>query len=104
MNLLHKLKSKFQFRNVHWWHVKSPKEKWDFVQNVGRTAGNLIGVNLFSDLKLILYTATCALLILLFFILELYTIQYYLRRSAFVRGMESTYLIGVAIGVCDEFC
>lgn len=104
MNLLQKLKSKFQFRSIRWWRVKSPEEKWDFIQSFGRSAGDLIGVRLFTDLKLMLYTATCAVLIVMFFALEFYTIQYYLRRGAVVRGMESTYLIGVATGVRNEFC
>lgn len=99
VNLFQKFKTKYQ-KFGQWWKMKSPEEKWDFIVNVGRSAGNFIGVHLFSDLKVFLYTVTCALLIVMFFILEFYTIQYYLRHGEFVRGMESTYLIGVATGVC----
>lgn len=98
-NPFQKLKSKFR-RTREWWQIKSPSEKWDFICNIGKVSGNLIGVHVFSDLKIYWYSGSCAVMIAMFFTLVFYTLQYYLLRGEFVRGMECTYLTGVVIGVC----
>lgn len=82
-----------------WWQLKSFGQKWDFILNIGIFAGHLIGVRTFSDMKVNWYSASGGVAIILFFSLNFYTIQYYLRFGAFVRGMECTYLVGVVIGV-----
>lgn len=86
-----------------WWQTKSFGEKWDFILGIRIFAGHLIGVRTFSDMKVNWYSASGGVAIVMFFSLNLYTIQYYLRRGAFVRGMECTYLVGVVIGVCEFF-
>lgn len=90
-------------RIQEWWQTKSFGEKWDFILGIGIFAGHLIGVRTFSDMKVNWYSASGGVAIVMFFSLNLYTIQYYLRRGAFVRGMECTYLVGVVIGVCEFF-
>lgn len=93
-------KLKFNFQRIHeWWQVKSPAEKWDLIYNIGKVAGDLIGVHLFRDVRIFWYSGSCALMIATFFILVLYTVQYYLLRGDYIRGMECTYLTGVVIGV-----
>lgn len=98
---LETLKSKFN-RILNWWKHKTPAQKWDSILLLGIIPGHLIGVHLFCDLLINWYSASCALMIAMFFTLNFYTIQYYMRRGAFVRGMESTYLVGVVVGVCKN--
>lgn len=90
--------SKFH-RITNWWNNKSPTQKWDSITKIAIVPGHLIGVHLFCDLKINWYSASCAVMIGMFFSLNFYTIQYYLRQGAVVRGMECTYLVGVVVGV-----
>lgn len=92
------LKSRFH-RIRDWWKNKTPAEKWDSIMQIGIVPGHLIGVHLFCDLIINWYSASCGVMIAMFFTLNFYTIQYYLRQGAFVRGMECTYLLGVVVGV-----
>lgn len=100
-NQLETLKSKFH-RIRDWWKDKTPAQKWDTIMKIGIVPGHLIGVHLFCDLINTWYSASCGLMIAMFFVLNSYTIQYYLRRGAVVRGMECTYLLGVVVGVCEK--
>lgn len=95
------LKSKFD-RILNWWEDKTPAQKWDAILQLGIVPGHLIGVHFFCDLLIYWYTGSCALMIGMFYALNIYTIQYYMRRGAFVRGMESTFLVGVVVGVCES--
>lgn len=93
------------FRRIHeWWSNKSPAEKWESIIGIAKTFGNLVGVRVFSDLRLYWYSASPGVCIGIFYLLNLYTIQYYLRRGSFVRGMECTYLIGAVVGVREVIC
>lgn len=96
---LETLKSKFD-RILDWWKDKTPIQKWNSIMQIGIAPGHLIGVHLFCDLLINWYSASCGLMIAMFFTLNFYTIQFYLRRSEIVRGMECTYLVGVVVGVC----
>lgn len=83
-----------------WWHVKTPPEKWDFIIGIGKMSGNAIGVHIFDSVKIFWFTFGSGVLLLIFFSLDIYTIQYYWLRGAFVRSLESTYVVGFVIGVC----
>lgn len=96
------LRSISLFRRVHkWWTTKSPSEKWDSIIGIAKISGDLDGIRVFTDAKVYWYTATPGVCIGVFYLLNLYTIQYYMRRGEFVRGMECMYLIGAVVGVCD---
>lgn len=92
------LRSKIQ-RTQEWWQIKSPAEKWDFIYKIGKVLSHSVGIRVYSDMKVYWYSLSCGLMITIFFTLDLYTIQYYIRRNAFVRGMECTYVLGVVVGV-----
>lgn len=92
-------------RRIHeWWSNKIPAEKWETIISIAKISGNLVGVRVFSDLRVYWYSASPGICIGIFYLLNLYTIQYYMRRGAFVRGMECTYLIGAVVGVCEMIC
>lgn len=77
------------------WQVKTPKQRWEFLINFGRVLCEMIGVRIYSDMKIFWYTGTSAVLITIHFTLTVYTVQYYFRRREFVRGMECTCFIGM---------
>lgn len=83
----------------NWWHVKTPPEKWDFIIEIGKKVSNVIGVHTFDHMKVNWFTATGGVFVMLYFVLNIYTIQYYWFRGAFVRGFECTYTVGLVIGV-----
>lgn len=97
-NSFNTLKSKYQ-NAQRAWQSKSPADKWDTIHNIGRFESDIIGIRLFSDMKVNWYSASCGVLIVIFFLLDIYTIQYYLRRNEFVRGMECTYVVGIVVAV-----
>lgn len=84
-----------------WWQAKTSPEKWDFIIKIGQMSSNSIGIHVFDHMKLNWLSATSGLFLILFFVLDIYTIQYYWLRGAFVRGLECTFLVGFVIGVCD---
>lgn len=89
-----------QLRKIHdWWHTKNPKQKWDTIHDFGRIICDSIGIRIFSDMKNDWYTASATVCAIIYFVLNFYTIQYYLHRNDFVKIIECTYLIGFAVGV-----
>lgn len=85
-----------KYRNIRKkWQEKTPKRKWDFIFNIGRVMSELIGLRIFSDMKIYWYTASSAVLLTLNYFVTAYTIQYYFRRSEFVRGIECTCFVGI---------
>lgn len=82
-----------------WWHNKTPANKWNFIIKIGQMSSNSIGIHVYDHRKVSWFTATGGVFLVLFFVLNIYTMQYYWLRSAFVRGLECTYLVGFVIGV-----
>lgn len=82
------------------WRTKCPAEKWNAIRDVGRMISNLIGIRIFSNLDNYWYTASCGVCAIIYFSLNFYTIQYYMRRSEFIKIIECTYLFGIVIAVC----
>lgn len=95
------LRSKIR-RICEWWHTKSPAEKWDLIYAIGRKMCDLIGVRVLSDNRVNWYSACGGLSATLYVLLNIYTIQYYLRHDEFVRGMECMFMVGLVIGVRTE--
>lgn len=92
------LRSKL-WRTQEWWHSKDPEQKWDTIHEFGRIICELIGIRVFSDMKNYWYSASCGVCAFVYFALEFYTIQYYLRRSDFVEATQCAYLICAVVGV-----
>lgn len=82
-----------------WWMSKSPRYKYETIHNVSRVVCASIGIRVFSDQRNYWYTASCGVCAVIYFALDFYTIQYYLRRNEFVKIIECTYLIGIVIAV-----
>lgn len=85
------------------WMAKSPPEKWNTIHDFGQSLCELIGIRVFSDMKNDWYTASCGVCAFIYFALDFYTIQYYLRRNDFVKVIECTYLVGAVVGVREIF-
>lgn len=98
LQLFRKLKLKYQRIRIQW-QVKSPAEKWDCIINLGKIFGDWIGVRMFGDMKIVWYSALPGICGVIFFLLVLYTLQYDLRRGAFVKAMECTYVVGIVVEV-----
>lgn len=82
-----------------WWHAKNPKQKWDTIDDFNRVICESIGIRICTDMKNYWYTASGGVCAVTYFILNIYTVQYYLRRNEFDKIVECTYLIGFAVGV-----
>lgn len=84
------------------WQVKNPKEKWFAISKFARIIHELVGVRLFSDRKNYWYTATPGICGAMYFLLNTYTIQYYLFRKEYVQLIECTYLVGPVVAVSSK--
>ena len=82
-----------------WWMEKNPAEKWIAISDFGRIMCESIGIHVFSDMKNNWYSASCGICAAIYFALNFYTIQFYLRRNEIVKIIECTYFIGIVIGV-----
>lgn len=81
------------------WQLKNPTEKWTSICKFAKVTHQLIGIRLFDDRKNYWYTASAGICAAIYFLLNFYTIHYYLFRREFVRLIECSYLIGPVVGV-----
>lgn len=82
-----------------WWCSKDPKQKWDLLHDFGRVMCESIGIRIFSDMRNYWYSASCGVCAFLYYLLEFYTIQYYLRRNQFIEAIECISLVCAVFGV-----
>ena len=99
---LKKIQLKYQNAREKWM-AKTPWQKWKFFYSLGKASSELIGIQVYSDMKNYWYTAIPGVCILMYFLLNFYTIQYYFHRMEFVRLIECIYLIGPIVGVSALF-
>lgn len=93
---------RLKIRNVQEkWQAKTPKQKFDFIHDMGQSTSEVIGIHTFGDLKNNWYSSFCGICGFIYFGLNIYTIQYYCRRSQYARGVQCTYLIGMIIVVSN---
>lgn len=92
------LKLKFGYIKERW-QFKSPPQIWDFIIEIGRITSNLMGVHVFDHMKNNWFSATGGVLLIVYFILDIYTFQYYSLRGEFARGLECLHVVGVVMGV-----
>ena len=78
---------------------KNPSEKFDALQKFQQNLSKLIGMRTFIDMKNDWYSAAPGFMAAIYFILNIYTIQYYFVRNEFLKVIECTYLVGAAIAV-----
>lgn len=97
-HLLKTLRLKIRFLQEKW-QAKTPKQKFDFFHDMGQLTSEMIGVYIFGDLKNNWYSAFGGICGMIYFALNIYTIQYYCRQSKYARGLQCTYLIGMIIVV-----
>lgn len=84
---------------VEKWRIKTPKQKWQFIYNIGDFMCDLVGIRVFKDLKNYWYTASCGLGASVYFITVTYTMIYYFKQNAFLRGVQCLCLFGHAVTV-----
>lgn len=82
------------------WQFKTPKQKWQFFYDIGDFLCELVGIRVFGNMKNDWYTASCGLMATFYFMLCIYTINYYFKQSAFLRGIECLCVFGHAVTVC----
>lgn len=82
-----------------WWLIKSPSEKFEAIRVISSMVCESIGIRIIRDQKIYWYTASCGVCAIIYFALDFYTIQYYLRQNEFVKIIECTYLFGIVIAV-----
>lgn len=70
------------------WQRKTPKEKFDDLYRLGDKMCRLVGIRIFSDMKVYWYTASDGIMYAIYFLLVIYTIDYYTKRGEFLRGLE----------------
>lgn len=102
LNFCRILLSKYRAALKNWRH-RTPKQKFNVLFNIGRVMSEMIGLRVYSDMKIYWYTGSCGILCLLNYAMTFYTIQYYFRRNEFVRGMECTCFIGITTCVRCQF-
>lgn len=95
---LKELRLKYQSVQENW-SAKTPTEKWHAIHDIADMISRLVGIHAYSDLKVYWYSASCGILGMIYILLNIYTVQYYLRRGEFVRGMQCTYLVGMSVAV-----
>lgn len=83
----------------NWWLNQRPAHKWMLISDFGRMICETIGIRNFSDMKNYWYTASGGVCLLIYTILDVYTIYYHWRRNEIIKIAECSYLIGYSIGV-----
>lgn len=81
------------------WLLKTPKEKWQFLYNIPGTMFEMVGVRVFSDLKLNLYSQLGNLLVAYYGSLSIYTLYYYYNKNNLVNGLRCLCGFGIFISV-----
>lgn len=92
------LLKKFQI-NRKKWLSKTPKEKFNVLYEIGNKMCRLVGIRIFSDMKVYWYTASDGIMYAIYFLLVIYTIVYYTKIDEFLRGLQSTVVIGIVVTV-----
>lgn len=87
---IEKLRTKYRNAKENWM-AKTPWQKWNCIYNVGNLFAELLGIQVYSDMKNYWFTAVGGLLGLLYLCLTFYTVQFYLRQSNFTRAMACFY-------------
>lgn len=91
-------KLRVKYRNARKkWMTKTPWEKWNCIYNVGKFFAELLGVQVYSDMKNYWLTASGGVLALLYLFLTIYTVQFYLCQSNFTRAFACSYPFGLFI-------
>lgn len=81
------------------WSKKAPKDKWLFLYNIPRTMFELVGVRVFSDLKVNWYSQLGNLLVLYYGSMTSYTLYYYHCKNQLMYGTRCLCGIGILISV-----
>lgn len=81
------------------WLLKTPKEKWQFLYNIPKIMFETVGVRVFSDLKLNLYSQLGNLLVAYYGSLSIYTLYYYYDKNQLVHGLRCLCGYGIFISV-----
>lgn len=96
-NLFKFLKSFLTIHND--WPKKTPKQKWQFIYDIGRYASDLTGIRILSDLKVYWLTAIPGALVVVYFALAAHTVWYFTARGRFIECLPCTCMLGLATSV-----
>lgn len=104
MKVLNDVGSKYQLlakiRNfLENWQQKPSKEKFQILYNIPKTMFELVGVRVFSDLKLNYYSHLGNVMIFYYVSMVTHTIYYWSKRDKFIFGTRCLCGMGIMISV-----
>lgn len=79
--------------------MKTPKQKWQIVYNIGGYLSESVGCTVYTTMKNYWYTYIAEVLVFTYFVLTLYTMWYYSREEEYFRGLQGTCSIGIVFVV-----
>lgn len=94
-DVLKKLRTKYRNLKEKWTNAKTPRQKWQCIYSTGNFFAELLGVQVYSDMKNYWWTATGGILGLLYIFITIYTVQFYLRQNNFTRALACSYPFGL---------
>lgn len=81
------------------WRMKTPKQKWLLVYNVGAKMSDLIGVTVYGDMKNYWYSYVPGIMGIIYFLTVFYTSWIYYVKGEIFKGMQPTCYFGIVISV-----
>lgn len=81
------------------WHVKTPRQKWFVVYEIGVKLSKLIGITVYENVQLRWYSYFPGVIGLIYFSTVFYTLWYYSMKGEFSRGLQCTSSFGIVISV-----
>lgn len=92
------LREKFQAILLQW-RLKSSKEKFQFLYNIPKTMFEMVGVRVFSDMKITLYSQLGNLMIFYYVSMTIHTIYYWTKKNRFIFSLRCLCGMGIMISV-----
>lgn len=80
---------------VEEWRGKLPKEKWQFIHDIGSTMCEAIGIRVYTNMKNDWHSYSFAAFLSVYFALVSYTIWFYFKQGEYISGLECTYSAGM---------
>lgn len=85
------------------WRMKTPKQKWQFVYNLAAKSGELIGIRVYTDLKVNWFSYFGLLLGVIHIPAVTYTLWISHQKGELLKGMQCLCTLGIMISVGETF-
>lgn len=84
------------------WKKKTPKEKWQFIFNIGSFCAETIQINLFTTQKVGFFGNYLVFMVLLNFALAIFTVYFYISIGEFQKCFSSFCVTGIFVNVMSN--